>query len=230
MPDYSKSKIYEIVCNINGWRYIGSTTQTLSQRLGKHRDINNLCKSKLIIEQGDYYINLLQSYPCNNKDELRMKEREWYDKLENINGDRPFVSIEEYKEYKHNWYINNFDKIKENNKEHYINNLEKNKEYRKNYYNNNKNNIKEKTKEYYINNKEIGIKKRQEYYYNHINEKKKYDIIYRINNANKIKEKNKEKITCVCGSIICRVGKSEHERSKKHQKFLQTNNLIETTS
>ena len=37
MPDYSKGKIYRIVCNTTGKVYIGSTSQDyLSQRLRKH--------------------------------------------------------------------------------------------------------------------------------------------------------------------------------------------------
>ena len=37
MNNYNDGKIYEIVCNITGERYIGSTIQTLSQRLAAHR-------------------------------------------------------------------------------------------------------------------------------------------------------------------------------------------------
>jgi len=200
MPDYSKSKIYEIICNINGWRYIGSTTLTLSQRLGKHRYISNTCKSKQIIEQGDYYINLLENYPCNNKDELRMKERKWYDKLKNINQMKPYISIDESKEEEKEYYINNKEKFKEKHKDYYETNKEKFKEKHKDYYETNKENLKEKTKE------------------------------YRINNANKLKEKRKEKITCECGAIIRRVGKSIHERSIKHMNFLQNNSTVEPST
>ena len=35
MPDYSKGKVYKITAG--GLTYIGSTTQTLSKRLAKHR-------------------------------------------------------------------------------------------------------------------------------------------------------------------------------------------------
>jgi hypothetical protein len=35
--DYSKGKIYKIVCNITGLIYIGSTSQSLIQRLQDHK-------------------------------------------------------------------------------------------------------------------------------------------------------------------------------------------------
>jgi hypothetical protein len=38
MPDYQKSKIYRLVCNITGKQYIGSTVSTLSKRKGQHKD------------------------------------------------------------------------------------------------------------------------------------------------------------------------------------------------
>jgi hypothetical protein len=184
MPNYQNGKIYEIICNINGERYIGSTIKTLSKRLERHRYIKNDCKSKQIIERGDYDINLLQSYPCNNRDELRIKEREWYDKLENINGDRPFVSME--------------DKKKER------------KEYMTVY-----------NKKYYENNKE---------YLNNSDTFKKNQKKYRIKNIEKIHKKAREKITCVCGSNICRDSKSKHEQTIKHITFLQNNSSVEPST
>jgi len=47
MPDYSNSKIYKIICNITGFVYIGSTLQTLIQRLQDHkRDYNSYLNKK----------------------------------------------------------------------------------------------------------------------------------------------------------------------------------------
>lgn len=99
MPNYSTSKIYEIICRITNERYIGSTTEKLSRRLAGHRTLK--CSSKRIIERGDYYINLIEEYPaCQNKEQLLKREREWYDKLECINKCRPIRSKEEKVEYK----------------------------------------------------------------------------------------------------------------------------------
>jgi hypothetical protein len=69
----------------------------------------------------------------------------------------------------------------------------------------NKEKIKEKKKEYYKANKEVLLEKHKEYY-----------------KANKevLLEKKKEKITCVCGSVFTKTHKVRHERSQKHQAFL----------
>ena len=100
MPiNYQLAKIYEIVCKITDERYIGSTAQPLSSRLAGHRKQLD-CSSRQIIERGEYYINLLEDCPCENREQLLKKEREWYDKLDCINKIRPYTSPEEKKEQK----------------------------------------------------------------------------------------------------------------------------------
>jgi hypothetical protein len=53
-----------------------------------------------------------------------------------------------------------------------------------------------------------------------ISEKKK--IHYQANKE-EILKKHKEKFECVCGAIICKYGKVEHERSRKHISFISQN-------
>ena len=133
MPNYQNGKIYEIVCNITGERYIGSTTLILSQRLAEHRNLKSKCSSKIIIQRNDYYINLLESCPCNNKDELRMYERKWFDNLHCINQVKPFISHDEKKIYDKEYQIQNADKIKQQRKQYYIENADKIKQQMKEY-------------------------------------------------------------------------------------------------
>lgn len=66
------------------------------------------------------------------------------------------------------------------------------KEYQKNYREDNKEKIKEKDKEHYETNKE------------------------------KINEQKKEKINCLCGSIFRKCDKARHEKTEKHQIFLNS--------
>jgi hypothetical protein len=142
MVNYQQGKIYEIICNITGQRYIGSTTQKLSKRLVHHRSVYNTTLSKIIIQNGNYYINLLEEYACENKEQLLKKEREWFDKLECINKFKPYISEEELKTYR-----------KENCKNYYQKNSEKVVEYQKKYREKNKEKIKEQKREYYMNKK-----------------------------------------------------------------------------
>jgi len=85
MVNYQLGKIYKIVCNITDECYIGSTCQsTLAQRLSKHVSSSKLykllkgkkCRSHSIIERGNYNIYLVESYPCNTRDELISREGE----------------------------------------------------------------------------------------------------------------------------------------------------------
>lgn len=93
--------IYEIVCNITGERYIGSTFElTVARRIYVHRCASkNMCTSKEIIDRGNYRYGLLETIQVNSRDELRMYERKWFDKIECININRPYITVDEQKAY-----------------------------------------------------------------------------------------------------------------------------------
>jgi len=161
MNKYINGKIYKIVCNITDDVYIGSTIQTLKRRLKKHMAMD--CISKEIIKNGNYKIELIEDYPCNNKRELELREQYYIDNNKCINIKNAYTDRKEYnKEYR----IKNKNKIKEYDKEYNI----KNKDKKKEYYIKNKNNIKEYKKEYdkefYIKNKnKVKVYHKELYYY-----------------------------------------------------------------
>ena len=105
MPDYSTSKIYKIICDTTQETYIGSTINPLSRRLGKHisdaKHKSRVCASKQIIDRGNFKIELLEEFPCNTKQELLFKEREWIEQSDCINKVKPIVTDEEKKELQH---------------------------------------------------------------------------------------------------------------------------------
>ena len=169
MPDYKNGKIYQLVCNETGEVYIGSTVQDLERRLSRHKATDNNCYSNQIINRGNYYIELLENYPCNNEFELNRKEGEYQRAIECINHDiagrTPKEWVQDNKEklakYHKEYQQDNKEVIatqkleyyqanKETFKEYYQNNKEKHKEYNEN----NKEKLKEYNKEYYQNNKE----------------------------------------------------------------------------
>lgn len=86
MPDYSKGKIYSIRSHLTDDVYIGSTIQRLSDRLAKHKKFykqwlitkKHYTTSYKIIEKDpeNCYIELVENYPCNNKNELCKREGE----------------------------------------------------------------------------------------------------------------------------------------------------------
>ena len=142
MPDYAKSKIYKIVCNITGETYYGSTTQTLAQRITGHRygAAKNKYSSREIIERGDYYYVLCEECPCENKEQLHAIERKWIDENECINKRIPNRTHDEY-------YKENEEYFKQKAKENREKNKEAIYERRKQYREKNKEEIKEKKQE-----------------------------------------------------------------------------------
>lgn len=83
MCDYQNGKIYAIRSPQTNKIYIGSTTQPLRKRLWDHKNDNynpnrteKICTSKKIMDLGDYYIELLENFPCNTKEELNKREGE----------------------------------------------------------------------------------------------------------------------------------------------------------
>jgi hypothetical protein len=204
MPiNYKNGKIYEIVCRITGEKYVGSTTQPLSKRLTEHRNLKNTM-SKQIIERGDYYINLLEECPCDNREQLLQRERHYYDSIEGgcINKVRPWVSKEEAKE-RNREYLNVYN---EENKEridaYYKAYRAENKERINAYYEANKEQIKASGKAYSEKNRGQILANKRTYY-----ERNKERI---KENMKAYREKNKEKILAY--------DKARYERKKNRIK------------
>jgi len=115
MVNYQKGKIYKLVCNQTGKTYVGSTTQRLTDRLYTHKSHYiiysetgkgaNLASFE-VLKGGDYEITLVETYPCNSKEELLQRERYWIDKLpKTINKNRkPITTEEEDKALKAKWH------------------------------------------------------------------------------------------------------------------------------
>lgn len=94
MPDYHKSKIYQIVSPSHPEvdPYYGSTTQALSSRMSAHKREYNAGKgttAKLILCYDDAIILLVENYPCNDKSELLKREGEIISENKSCNEDIP---------------------------------------------------------------------------------------------------------------------------------------------
>jgi hypothetical protein len=124
MDLYQRGKIYAIICRKTGRRYIGSTCEpTIAKRMAKHvSDFKNWKEGKLrcmsydIIKDGDYHIVLLELYPCNSRDELRMCEQKHIDACECVNKYNAFISKKERLEQIKKYREQNCDEIAEKQK------------------------------------------------------------------------------------------------------------------
>ena len=81
---YSNAKIYTIRSKFTDMVYVGSTCQPLNKRKGEHVKKYKLyldakycyVTSFDIIKLGEYYIELLEEFPCENREQLLKREGE----------------------------------------------------------------------------------------------------------------------------------------------------------
>ena len=187
---YNNSKIYKICSNLSEKIYIGSTTQSLAQRLSEHvkhykqyvnKTRTNFTTSFDIIKLDDYFITLIEEHSYNNRSQLFRREGELIKLNINICVNKQLTGRTDY-EYR------------QDNKEHIAEN-------KKEYYESNKQSISEKQKQYNIYNKD------------YLTEKQKHR--YQLN-----KEELFKTIICDCGSNTSIQHKSRHIKSKKHISFI----------
>ena len=148
-----KCVIYEIVCNITGERYIGSTNNYSNRKYRHKKDITTKkkCVSSIIILRGNYRFNKLEEITIRFELSLLLKEQYYLDNLENINKKRALtINWIIFRKVQNKWLENNIKKHKSNGKLWYESNKEKLKIKRKLYRNNNKEQIKEKASTKYV--------------------------------------------------------------------------------
>ena len=145
MPDYNNGKIYIIYPNCEydeGDVYYGSTTESLSRRMSKHRS------KPLIKSLADKYglenlkIELVCEYKCETKEQLNREEGKYIRQNKCVNKEiAGRTKTEYYEDFK--------KEISEYNKQYYEANKEKLSEYKKEYSEENKDKISEYKKKYY---------------------------------------------------------------------------------
>ena len=130
--------------------------------------------------------------------------------------------IERNKKIQKEYYEIHKEEILEKVKNYYEIHKEEKIQYHKNYYETNKEEIVERSKINYDTNKEVILQKQKEHYEIHKQEILERQHIYHENNKEEINEKAREKITCSCGSTFTKKQKLRHEKSLKHQTFINS--------
>lgn len=193
--NYSKGKLYFIRSYQTDDVYIGSTIQTLAERMSGHRAHYKMyikgkayyCSAVEILKYPDAYIELIRECPCENIEQLTKLEGEEIRKHACINKRVAGRTKTEYRK-------DNKEVITEKNKAY----KQKNKEKIQKYYEENKGSINEKSKSYYKNHKEKLNKMMKQY-----------------------REENNKVILCDCGAEIRKLNLSTHLKTNKHQSYLQ---------
>lgn len=115
---YENGKIYLIT--VGGERYVGSTVKTLEARLSSHRVDSVEASTRRLYAAvdaaggwGAVELTLLEAYPCSTVEELRWRERHWYDVLQpELNSNRPILTDAEQARYYTDYREANKDKLK----------------------------------------------------------------------------------------------------------------------
>ena len=135
---YQNGKIYAVKNDITDEVYIGSTVVSLSRRMVQHRSDAKMYPDKMPLTRQmneigieHFYIELLEDYPCNNKEHLNKREGELIRELATINKrveQRTPTEIaeqrREYREKRHDhflecrreWAEKNREKLREQNR------------------------------------------------------------------------------------------------------------------
>ena len=137
MPDYKNGRIYTVRCRTNNSLiYIGSTTILLSSRFSTHKSDKCCSLYKYIQDNFDgdwsnWYIELYEEYPCDNREQLNRREGEIQREMATINKNTAGRTKKE-------WYVDNRYKLIEYQRDYDLNHKDKISEYRKEYYIDNK--------------------------------------------------------------------------------------------
>ena len=252
--DYKNGKIYCIRNSVDDDLYVGSSCQALSKRWQKHKDSLTTYKKdrKLYSKMNElgvdnFYIELIEEYPCDNVEQLRRREgeiiREWKpilnkqiagrtinewreDNKEHIQEDKKNYYIqnkEKLNEYYKEWYEENKEEQKQKRKEYKENNREKVLQQKREYHHKHKDRINEDKKQYYQDNKEYFLEKAKRYQEENREKCKEKSKAYHEANKEKISEKRNVKIECECGMTYTHCNKARHLKSKTHQNNLNNN-------
>jgi hypothetical protein len=168
--DFQKTVIYKIVCIDLAvvFTYVGMTTDFINRKSNHKTKCNNINNPRhnlkvyrTIRENGgwdNWTMLQIEAYPCNSSLEARLKEREWYEKLNaTMNNNIPLRSDEERKaytkQYQASYKVLHKDKIAEQAKVYYENNKEKIINYQSEYNETHKEKINKRKKAYYEKNK-----------------------------------------------------------------------------
>lgn len=206
---YKNGKIYKFVTGNGDTVYVGSTKNSLVQRMNTHLYVYThkpeKCQNvyKWISENGGFEslkIELIENYPCDSKKELEARERYWIEMLNPItNHILPTRSKQEYKqlpkmkEKEKEYRERNRDIISVRRKEYRETHKEEVSQAKKDWYERNKERVKERVKRNYEQNKEAKLEYQRKYGQEHKEKIAEASKAYREANAEIIREKQKER-------------------------------------
>jgi hypothetical protein len=189
---YQNGLIYAIRSHQTEEVYVGSTVQTLAQRMSGHRrgfkryrgGKGNYVTSFEILKHPDAYIELLEACPCDTKAELHRREGQLMREMPCVNRCIAGRTHEAYRQ--------------------------ENREV-----------INAKQNRTRMDNPVVFAAKRAEYEESNKEAIAATQKLYQQKNREEILAKKKEKITCECGTTHIRHVRAKHRRSARHHRLFE---------
>ena len=193
--NYQNTKIYVVRSPHTDLVYVGMTTFTLVRRMQHHRGMLQQCTSRQIIAFGDAHIELLEEFPCDNKEQAMKKEGEY---IRSMNCVNKYMSGRTRKQF----YEDNKERLNRESRQYRIDNPEKNKEWQKKYREKNKEKIKQNNRK---NSKKFRTENREKH------------------NKNIKSWCDKNRRVCVCGGKYVDIPSQAciHYSTKKHGEWVE---------
>ena len=218
MSEFSKERIYKILSTIIDDVYVGSTCQPLTKRLYEHKKTigkqtyeNNkfYCKMQEL-GSDNFYIDLVENYPCSTREELRAREGEWIRKISTLNK---LIAGRDSKGY----CDDNAEMLRQKTKEYKAEHKEHYKEYMKAYRETKLEEIKAHRNIYIEQNREIILEQKRQ---------------HRLENKEQLCESRKNKygehgqiqVECDCRCVVTKCNLTRHLKSKNHEKLMKQKN------
>ena len=211
---YNRGKIYKLTDNGYNKCYIGSTTETLSNRMAKHRNAyrryrNNDAKRTTCFDIFEEFgmenckAELIESYPCASKEELNAREGYYIRNTECVNK---LIAGRKWKEYYDDTRELKLDYAKKYREQ----NADKVKAREKAYRESHKHEKAERDKSYRERKKEKIAEHRKQYYQQ---------------NQEKLKAYHRQRTQCDCGGHFTITHKNRHYDTQKHKDWQEKQNL-----
>ena len=221
---YEKGKIYKILNTVNDDVYVGSTYQALSRRMAKHRSdacSKNKNHRKLYLLMNhlgidNFFIELVENYPCSDKDQLRAREGFYIRQQGTLNI---YVAGRAPEEYVKQWREENKESIAIRQKLYAQSHREQIAKTNQKYNLSHPDEVKQRKQQWVQRNKDKLAEKKQQYRTETKEHRAMMNKKYRAENKDKINSAKNVKMCCPCGGSFNYGCKARHYKTQIHKAY-----------
>ena len=167
-----------------------------------------------IVGVDNFYIELVEEYPCENLEQLRKREGQFIREFGTLNHQIAGRTKQEYAQ-------DTRDHKRQVDRQYYQDHHEEQLEHRREYYKKNKDHINESNRLKYQENKEQVLQRNKGYYNTHKEQVLQQQKKYVDDNREKVKQWKSTKILCSCGIEYTQSHQSSHMKTLRHKQLME---------